>query len=100
MTTMASGQRSEVTADPKVKPEEVPASVGAAESKPAELSKEERFQKVKVEGNNLFKKVLYEPYYCVIPCDTIKGNESLVTSQNIKMLHFDANPIAIGCLVV
>ena len=42
-------------------------------------------------------------------CDTIKGSESLVESfnfyflaplsQNVKMLHFDANPIAIGYLV-
>ena len=42
-------------------------------------------------------------------CDMIKGNESLVEnsnfyfltplSQNIKMLHFDVNPITIGYLV-
>ena len=42
-------------------------------------------------------------------CDMIKGNESLVKifnfyfltllSHNIKMLHFDANPITIGYLV-
>ena len=42
-------------------------------------------------------------------CDTIKGNEPLVEnfdfnfltplSQNLIMLHFDANPMAIGYLV-
>ena len=42
-------------------------------------------------------------------CDMIKGNESLVenvnfyfltqTSQNFKMLYFDANPMTIGHLV-
>ena len=44
-----------------------------------------------------------------IICDTIKGNESLVEnsnfyfltplSHNLKILHFDANPITIGYLV-
>ena len=44
-----------------------------------------------------------------IICDMIKGNESLVEnfnsyfltplSRNVKVLHFDANPITIGYLV-
>ena len=42
-------------------------------------------------------------------CDTIEGNESLVEnfnfyfltplSKNLKMLHFDANPLTIGYLL-
>ena len=51
--------------------------------------------------------MMYTVYFTI--CDTIKGNESLVEnfnfyfltplSQNLKMLHFDANTITIGHLV-
>ena len=47
--------------------------------------------------------------FCVIICDMIKGNESLIEnfnsyfltplSHNFKMPHFDPNPTTIGYLV-
>ena len=57
MTTMAAGQESEVKGQPKEKVE--PVGSAGKEKKKAEptLTKDERFQKLKNEGNTFFKKV-------------------------------------------